>query len=152
MLEAKKAAPPPPKRRKAVARRTKCPALNMKGTIRNFLTNFDCKGKDPKLAVSSLLPNGGGKRKCESDDLLEGAVDDDLGLRNTRKLMRIETNLTEGMILGKLWEGAELGQDQAEQQQNVFEKEGTGKCLIGSLDEVNGLETPMVDERKPTKA
>ena len=53
--------------------------------------------------------------------------------------------------MGKLWEGAELGQDQAEQQQNVFEKDETGKGLIGSLDEVNGLETPMVDERKLQK-
>ena len=106
---------------------------------------------DPKLAESSRLPNGGGKRRLENDDMLEGATDDDLGLKNSRKLMRIGTNLTEGMILGKLWEGAELGQDQAEQQQDdVFEKDETGNGLIGSLDGVNGLETPMREERKTT--
>ena len=95
-----------------------------------------------------MLQNGGGKRKIENDDMLEGAVDEDLGLRNSRKLMRIGTNLTEGMILGNLWEGVELGQDQVE---NNSEKDETGKGLIGSLDEVNGLKTPMRDERKLQK-
>ena len=55
------------------------------------------------------------------------------------KMMRLETNLTEKLNLGKFWEGAEPGEDQAEQQHPSSEKEETGNELIGTLDGMNGL-------------
>ena len=52
--------------------------------------------------------------------------------------------------MGKFWEGAEPGEDQAEQQHPSSEKEETGNGLIGVLDELTGLGTPMVDGKEST--
>ena len=91
---------------------------------------------------------GGGKRKVEKEDNLDEALDDVPGSRKSMRLMKLETNLTGKMNLGKFRVGAEPGGDQAEQQQPTSEKEETGNGIIGSLDDLNGLGTPMVDGRE----
>ena len=117
----------------------------MKGSILKFLSKFDCKGNGTNHDVSSKLPYGGGKRKVEKEDDLDHALEDVLGNKKSRRMMTIERNLTGKLHLGKLGMGAEPEVDQAEQQQHASENEETGNDVIGSLDELTGLGTPMVD-------
>ena len=88
MLEAKKAAPR--KRRKAAAKRAGVINPDMKGSILQYLSNFNCKGSGTNQDESSKLPYGGGKRKVEEEDDLDHALEDVLGTRKSRRMMTIE--------------------------------------------------------------
>ena len=122
----------------------------MKGSILQFLSKFNCKGYGTNQDESSKLPYGGGKRKVEKEDDLDEALEDVPGPRKSMRMMMNETNLTGKLHLGKLRVGAEPGGDQAEQQQPTSENDVTGNGIIGSLDDLTGLGTPMVDGKEYT--